>query len=286
MDENESKLKNILGRLSELDAAVQALPDFAVETPEPLETEPLASGGGFQYLHGDGIGEPFLTGARVRYECNSSGVVKAGHDVGTNITPGGFYYTIHLDNGMKVTALPESVRAQVPRKTTRRDAPGLHDLGDGVYETDSTFQTLETEPLETEPLETEPLEILQKGGEESSGEESSDEESSDEESNKSMSGGGWITNSRMENLEWRVEALDSQFNEMNSNFIKILKILEDSIEKRHDLKKTTDVGDDTDDAPDHRDVSSALNDAKYNNLAQKLRRVADGPRVLLKASPR
>jgi len=159
MDENESKLKNILSRLSELDAEVQALADFAVETPEPLETEPL-----------------------------------------------------------------------------------------------------ETEPLETEPLETEPLEILQKGG--------------------------WITNSRMENLEWRVEALDSQFNKMNSNFIKILKILEDSIEKRDDLKKTTDVGDDTDDAPDHRDVSSALNDDKYDNLVQKLRRVADGPRVSLKASPR
>ena len=149
MDENESKLKNILSRLSELDAEVQALADFAVETPEPLETE---------------------------------------------------------------------------------------------------------------PLETEPLEILQKGG--------------------------WITNSRMENLEWRVEALDSQFNKMNSNFIKILKILEDSIEKRDDLKKTTDVGDDTDDAPDHRDVSSALNDDKYDNLVQKLRRVADGPRVSLKASPR
>ena len=58
----------------------------------------------------DGTSEPFLAGARVLYEGISPGVVRVMHH-DLNKTPGGIYYTVDLDDGRVVTALPKSIRA-------------------------------------------------------------------------------------------------------------------------------------------------------------------------------
>ena len=124
MDENESKLKNILGRLSELDAAVQALPDFAVERPEPLETEPLeteplASGGGFQYLHGDGV-----------------------YDTDSTFQKGGWITNKRMDNlEWRMEALETSISHCYEKVDTHNNM--INDLKTKVDNVLSTFNVLE-----------------------------------------------------------------------------------------------------------------------------------------------
>jgi len=88
-----------------------------IEKRKPLKINLLNSGvishSKNLVVHGDGIGEPFLAGARVLYEDNLPGVVRVIHpiDVKNDIIPEGIYYTVELDDGSIAIAAPKSIRA-------------------------------------------------------------------------------------------------------------------------------------------------------------------------------
>ncbi len=174
MDENESKLKNILGRLSELDAAVQALLRDPLTEPiekEPLETEPLET-------------EPLET------------------------------------EPLETEPLETEPLETEPLETEPLETEPL--------ETEPLeTEPLETEPLETEPLETEPLETKSLNGD--------DIGIGVYETDSTFQKGGWITNKRMDNLEWRMEALETSIShcygkvDTHNNMINDLKTKVDNV---------------------------------------------------------